>query len=71
MKIDYRIYFLLGLIFAGLSFYLSLECVIARAIPPDDVVGGVDIAADGGALGFALLSGICFICHTYLSKKNA
>jgi hypothetical protein len=29
---------------------------------------GVDIAADGGALGFCILAGICFCCCTYLSK---
>jgi hypothetical protein len=37
----------------------------------DDKGGyGVDIAADGGALGFCILAGICFCRCTYLCKSQ-
>lgn len=68
------IYFIIGLISATLAYILSI--VTATGLP--DVLsplssyftagGGVDIAADGGALGFAILSGICFACSVYLTK---
>jgi len=61
------IYFALGLIFSGVAYYLSLMSPSLMIILKGT---GVDGAADGGALGFAILSGLCFVCCAYLSKKN-
>lgn len=61
------IYFLMGILFTVVAFYLSLQWEIGIGSRGDSG-GGVDIAADGGALGFAILSGVCFICSAYLVK---
>ena len=69
------IYFVLGLVFAGVAYYLSLMSEVGLSkvsiiLAGEKGVGsGVDIAADGGALGFAILSGVCFACCAYLTKK--
>ena len=63
------IYFILGFLFAAVSFYLSFKFEIGISYRMD-VGGGVDIAADGGALGFAIISSICFLCSTYLLRST-
>ena len=63
-------YFILGIISAGVGYSLSLKMEKGIPFMGEGAGGGVDIAADGGALGFALLGGICFACSTYLIKKD-
>ena len=64
------VYFILGFAFAAISYYLSLQYEIGLLSRMSEVGGGVDIAADGGALGFAIISGTCFFCTAYLMKRN-
>jgi hypothetical protein len=58
--------FLMGIGSAALAFKLSLEVRIGIDVWGKG--GGVDLAADGGALGFALLAGTCFASCAYLMK---
>lgn len=69
-KYLHPIYFLYGLVFSSVAFYLSLKYKTCLLIFGDNNGDGADIPADGGALSFALLSGICFFCCAYLSKKR-
>ena len=76
-KILSAVYFVFGIISAVVAYSLSLEwkdgvVVLPHGLaePPVGVGGGVDIAADGGALGFAILAGICFACCAYLLKSK-
>ncbi|HAB53675.1 MAG TPA: hypothetical protein DCE80_16120, partial [Ignavibacteriales bacterium] len=71
------VYFILGIISVAISFYLSLQRGtgyvpnnFAGLSGPQGIGAGVDIAADGGAAGFAILSGICFFCSAYLIKNK-
>jgi hypothetical protein len=68
-KIMPAVYFVFGIISAVVAFSLSLEWKDGVSTLPV-VGGGVDIAADGGALGFAILAGICFACCAYLLKSK-
>lgn len=64
-------YFMFGVIFAVISYKLSLEVGVGQVMDGLSTVGsGVDIAADGGAVGFAILSGICIFCSAYLIKNK-
>jgi hypothetical protein len=78
-KLMPAVYFVFGIISAVVAYSLSFKWetgqpseVTLRLLRDEPIVGaGVDIAADGGALGFALLAGICFFCCAYLLKKKA
>ena len=73
-----KIYFVLGIIFAAVALYLSLQVDYGnvqssggwRASSDAPVAGtGVDAAADGGALGFGIISASCFISSAVTRKS--
>ena len=75
-----KIYFVLGIIFAAVALYLSLQVDYGRVHPSRagmlsassdaPVAGtGVDAAADGGALGFGIISASCFISSAVTRKS--
>ena len=72
-KLMPAVYFVFGIISAVIAYSLSLkwQTGLPSSLPFEPQVGaGVDIAADGGALGFSILAGICFLCSAYLQKKR-
>jgi hypothetical protein len=75
-KIMPVIFFILGVASAIIAYILSLKWGTGFQggtidDPNENLVGGgIDLAADGGALGFALLGGICFFCCAYLLKDK-
>ncbi len=63
----YKVFFLvIGILSGVYAAYLAPTEASALL----EYKGGLDTAADGGALGFALLSGICFMCITILLIKE-
>ncbi len=56
-------FFVLALVFAMVAFGLSLEKEYGQTerFSVGAAGSGVDIASDGGACGFGILSGLCFM----------
>jgi hypothetical protein len=71
-KIMPAVYFVFGIVSAIIAYTFSLEWKTGQPVfSGEHAVGaGVDIAADGGALGFAILASICFACCAYLLKSK-
>ena len=69
------LFLVLGFIFAVFAAILSfLQDNYARCVGGYDTGGGcgggIDIAADGGAAGFAILAGLCFIAVAITTLKS-
>lgn len=61
------VFFLLGIVFALVAYDLATEVYPRSFYAAGEYSGGVDIAADGGALGFCFLAAACFACSTFLA----
>ncbi len=73
IKIIPIIYFILGIGYSYLAYDFAGEYLIGvetDILETKMVGGGAALAAEGGAIGFSILSGICFFCTAYLLKKE-
>ena len=69
-------FFVLALVFAMVAFGLSLDKDYGQRerFTVEAAGSGVDIASDGGACGFGILSGLCFVSASIIAaaeKKTA
>ena len=63
------LFLILGFVFAVFAAILSFQ-KDTYSYCYEGCGGGIDIAADGGAAGFAILSGLCFLSLAITSMKN-
>jgi len=66
------LFLVLGFVFAIFAAILSfLQDTYSRCgYDNGGCGGGIDIAADGGAAGFAILAGLCFVALAITTLKN-
>ncbi len=55
------LFLLIGIIAAGFAFYYAEQTRYGGYIGYEQLSNPVDSGADGGAAGFAVLSGLCFV----------
>ena len=71
-----KLFLISGFVFAIFAAILSFfqdtysRCVGGSYDTGGGCGGGIDIAADGGAAGFAILAGLCFIAVAIMTLKN-
>ena len=65
------LFLILGFVFAVFAAILSFQQDTYSDCTYDGGCGGgIDIAADGGAAGFAILSGLCFLSAGIIKKES-
>lgn len=64
-----KLYIVFGLLFAAVALVLSLQTSRAPVFGTGEP-GFYDIAADGGALGFGIAAGCCFLASAVVKRKE-